>query len=164
MSALADSGRRRSPVFGVAAGLNRIGQGLAGLQRLAGPPTISHHRKTRKQRDREVSDRSRRGLDWTNFFMADVQMGFGSFLAFYLASLDWSKEDVGFALTAGALAGVIAQIPGGALADAVRWKRGLAAVGIVAISVSALILALRPTFALVFSAEILHGLDRKRVV
>jgi len=163
MSALADSGRRRSPVFGVAAGLNRIGQGLAGLQRLAGFParsrrTISHHRKTRKQRDREVSDRSRRGLDWTNFFMADVQMGFGSFLAFYLASLDWSKEDVGFALTAGALAGVLAQIPGGALADAVRWKRGLAAVGIVAIAVSALILALRPTFLLVFSAEILHGI------
>ncbi|HEY6994323.1 MAG TPA: MFS transporter [Xanthobacteraceae bacterium] len=89
--------------------------------------------------------------------MADVQMGFGSFLAFYLASLSWSKEDVGLALTAGALAGVVAQIPGGALADAVRWKRGLAAIGIVAIAVSALILALRPSFPLVFLAEILHG-------
>jgi MFS family permease len=163
MSALADGGRRRSPVSAVAGGLGRIGQGLAGLQRLAGLSarsrrTISHHRQTRKQRDREVSDRSRRGLDWTNFFLADVQMGFGSFLAFYLASLGWSKEDVGFALTAGGLAGVLAQIPGGALADAVRWKRGLAAVGIVAIAVSALILALRPTFPLVFTAEILHGI------
>jgi MFS family permease len=163
MSALADSGRGGSPVCEGSRVLGRIGQGLADLQGLVGFPArcrrqISQHRRTRKQRDREVSDHSRRGLDWTNFFMADVQMGFGSFLAFYLASLSWSKEDVGFALTAGALAGVIAQIPGGALADAVRWKRGLAAVGIVAISVSALMLALRPTFPLVFAAEILHGL------
>ena len=33
----------------------------------------------RKLREREISNQSRRGLDWTNFFMADVQMGFGSF-------------------------------------------------------------------------------------
>jgi isocitrate lyase len=58
---------------------------------------ISQHWHNRKQWNREVSDQSRRGLDWTNFFMADVQMGFGSFLAFYLASLAWSKEDVGLA-------------------------------------------------------------------
>jgi MFS family permease len=58
----------------------------------------------------------------------------------------------------GTLAGVISQIPGGALADAVRWKRGLAAIGIGMICASALILALIPSFALVFFAEILHGL------
>ena len=33
--------------------------------------------------------------------MADVQMSFGSFLAFYLAGLGWSKQDVGLALTVG---------------------------------------------------------------
>jgi hypothetical protein len=52
---------------------------------------ISTHRRQRQLRDREVSDQSRRGLDWTNFFMADVQVGFGSFLAFYLADQGWSK-------------------------------------------------------------------------
>ena len=72
---------------------------------------ISEHRQRRRSRDREVSDRSRRGLDWTNFFMADVQMSFGSFLAFYLAGLGWSKQDVGLALTVGAAAGVIVPIP-----------------------------------------------------
>ena len=118
----------------------------------------SEHRHKRKLRDREVSDRSRRGLDWTNFFLADVQMSFGSFLAFYLADLGWSKQNVGLALTVGGLAGVAAQIPGGALADAVRWKRGLAASGFVLIGASALILALRPGFSLVFVAEILHGM------
>lgn len=84
-------------------------------------------------------------------------MGFGSFLAFYLADLGWSKQEVGLALTVGGLAGLLTQIPGGALADAVRWKRGLAAVGIIAIAVSALILALRPSFYMVFAAEVLHG-------
>ncbi len=85
-------------------------------------------------------------------------MSFGSFLAFYLADLGWSKQNVGLALTVGGLAGVAAQIPGGALADAVRWKRGLAASGFVLIAASALILALRPGFSLVFVAEILHGM------
>ena len=56
---------------------------------------ISTHRRQRKLRDREVSDQSRRGLDWTNFFMADVQVGFGSFLTFYLADQGWSKQNVG---------------------------------------------------------------------
>src|SRR5438876_9215898 len=101
--------------------------------------TISEHRQRRKLRDREVSDRSRRGLDWTNFFLADVQLSFGSFLAFYLADLGWSKQNVGLALTVGGLAAVAAQIPGGALADAVRWKRALAASGFVLIAAAALI-------------------------
>jgi MFS family permease len=52
----------------------------------------------------------------------------------------------------------ISQIPGGALVDALRWKRGLAAIGLGFLCVSALILALMPSFPLVFVAEILHGL------
>jgi MFS family permease len=136
---------------------SRIVERLLGLHTRS-RRVISEHRHRRKLRDREVSDRSRRGLDWTNFFLADVQMSFGSFLAFYLADLGWSKQNVGLALTVGGLAGVATQIPGGALADALRWKRGLAACGFVLIAASALILALRPGFSLVFAAEILHGM------
>src|SRR5262245_2661334 len=110
----------------------RAGRRSRFLERVLGFHTrsrraISEHRHRRKLREREVSDRTRRGLDWTNFFLADVQMSFGSFLAFYLADLGWSKQNVGLALTVGGLAAVAAQLPGGALADAVRWKRGLAA-------------------------------------
>src|SRR5262249_25652275 len=47
---------------------------------------------------------------------------------------------------------------GGAIVDWVPWKRGLAAVGIVTIATSALILAFAPTIALVFIAQILHGI------
>ncbi len=109
--------------------------------------------------DREVSDASRRGLDWTNFFLAEIQISFGAFLAFYLATMHWSKEDVGFVLAVSGFVGVIAQIPGGALVDAVRWKRALAAAGVLFLSAAALILALAPTFPLVFAAAILHGLS-----
>jgi isocitrate lyase len=43
-----------------------------------------------------ASRRSRYRLDWTNFFIADLQTGFGTFVAFYLASLGWSQANVGF--------------------------------------------------------------------
>lgn len=104
-----------------------------------------------------ASWQSRYGLDWTNFFIADVQTGFGTFVAFYLAHLGWAKSEVGIALTTGTLAAVIMQVPGGALADALTWKRALVATGIVAIGVAALILALAPTFAAVLVAELLQG-------
>jgi len=104
-----------------------------------------------------ISKQSRRGLDWLNFFLADIQTGFGAFVAFYLADLGWQKGQVGLALSVGTIAGLIAHIPGGALVDAVSWKRALAALGITMIAVSALIFALVPSVALVFIAEILHG-------
>jgi len=121
-------------------------------------PLLGRYHEARKSLRGSISKQSRQGLDWMNFFLADVQTAFGAFVAFYLADLGWSKDHVGLALTVGTLAGVISQIPGGALADAVRWKRGLAAIGIGMISTSALILALMPSFVLVFVAEILHGL------
>ncbi len=93
-----------------------------------------------------------------NFFLADVQTGFGAFVAFYLAELGWPKSQVGLALALGTITGVIAHIPGGALVDALPWKRALAAVGIGMICASALILALVPSVPLVFFAEFLHGL------
>ena len=62
-----------------------------------------------------ASPQSRYGLDWMNFFLADVQTGFGTFVAFYLAHLGWSERTVGIALTVGGLAGVVSQIPGGCL-------------------------------------------------
>src|SRR5262245_9970190 len=125
---------------------------------LALPRVLGRYLETRKSLRGSISRQSRQGLDWMNFFLADVQTAFGAFVAFYLAGLGWPKDQVGLALTVGTLAGVISQIPGGALVDALRWKRGLAAIGIGMLCASALILALVPNFALVFLAEILHGL------
>ena len=118
---------------------------------------FAHFLDARKVLRGSISKESRLGLDWLNFFLADIQTGFGAFVAFYLADLGWTKGQVGLALSAGTVAGLIAHLPGGALVDWVPWKRGFAAIGIVMIAASALILALAPTFSLVFIAEILHG-------
>jgi MFS family permease len=120
---------------------------------------VSHYRRARRSFRTPASDRSRRGLDWANFFIADVQTGFGTFVAFYLAGLGWPQGTVGLALGASALAAVVGQIPGGALTDALPSKRGLVAAGVTMICASALTLALAPTFTLVFAAEILQGLS-----
>jgi MFS family permease len=119
---------------------------------------VARYRHARKALHTPASPQSRYGLDWMNFFLADVQTGFGTFVAFYLAHLGWSERSVGLALTLGGLAGVVSQIPGGALADAVPWKRGLIAVGIVMIGVAALILALAPSYVMVMFASLLQGM------
>lgn len=103
--------------------------------------SIGQYRQSHQSLKSASSTGSRHGLDWTNFFLADVQTGFGTYVAFYLAQQNWSRSDVGLALTVGGLAGVLSQIPGGALCDALNWKCGLIASGIVAIGVAALILA-----------------------
>jgi predicted MFS family arabinose efflux permease len=120
--------------------------------------TAARYRDARRSLHTPASRRSRLGLDWTNFFIADVQTGFGTFVAFYLAHLGWSQRDVGIALTIGGLAGVLSQIPGGALADATTWKRGLVAAGIVMIGAAAMILALTPSPILVWASMLLHGI------
>jgi MFS family permease len=123
------------------------------------PAGVVRYLDARKILRGSISARSRRGLDWLNFFLADIQTGFGAFVAFYLAELGWPKSQVGLALAAGTIAGLVAHIPGGALVDWAPWKRGLAAIGIAMIAGSGIILALAPTFAWVFAAEILHGLS-----
>jgi predicted MFS family arabinose efflux permease len=119
---------------------------------------VTRYRVAKRAQRLPASRQSRNGLDWTNFFIADVQAGFGTFVAFYLADLGWSQSSVGLALSIDGLAGVLGLVPGGALADAVRFKRGLVAAGIIMICGAALILALIPTRPLVFAAEVLHGL------
>ena len=118
----------------------------------------SRYSEARKWMISPVSRQSWYALDCLNFLVASVQIGLGTFVAFYLASLGWSKESVGLALASGQIAGVLGQIPGGAITDAVTWKRGFAALGILMSMGAALIFAAAPQFALVFVAEILDGL------
>jgi MFS family permease len=137
----------------------RIRKKVLGKKLLASlAPLFGRYNEARKSLRGSISRQSRQGLDWMNFFLADVQTAFGAFVAFYLADLGWPKGQVGLALGAGTLAGVISQIPGGALVDGLRWKRGLTAIGVGCLCLSALIFALMPSVALVFVAEILHGL------
>jgi MFS family permease len=103
------------------------------------------------------SARTLRGLDWLNFFLADVQTGVGPFLAIYLAGYKWNEQSVGIALTVGGIAGILTQTPAGALVDRLRSKRALIAGGVIALAVGALLIALLPNFWSVMSAQVLIG-------
>ena len=100
----------------------------------------------------------RSALDWLNFFIADVQTGFGPFVAVYLTQQKWTQAEIGVALTIGTITSLVAQVPAGALVDAVRAKRTAAAAGVLAVTFSALLLALAPGKFPVALAEILHGI------
>ena len=101
--------------------------------------------------------RAVRGLDLMTFFVADVQTGFGPFIAVYLTERRWTQIDIGFALSLGTITAMISQVPAGLLVDWLRSKRLAVGFGISAVSFSALLFALSPSLLSVYAAEILHG-------
>jgi MFS family permease len=101
--------------------------------------------------------RGSRALDFLNFFIADVQTGFGPFVAVYLTAQKWTQIDIGFVLSLGTAAALVSQVPAGILVDAITSKRAAAGAGIVAITGSALLLATAPVMLPVAIAELLHG-------
>ncbi|KAB1073408.1 MFS transporter [Methylobacterium planeticum] len=104
-----------------------------------------------------ISRASRRGLDAFAFFVANLQTGFGPFLAVYFTQAKWTQSDIGFALTVGSLVSLLGQVPGGAFVDAVRSKRFAAGVAVAAISASAFALAVWPNFLIVLLAMAAHS-------
>jgi predicted MFS family arabinose efflux permease len=100
---------------------------------------------------------SLRGLDWFIFFVADVQTGFGPFIAVYLTSQKWTQVDIGLLLSVGGLVSLLGQMPGGAAVDAVRSERLVAGLALAAISGSALAYASWPVFPIVLAAAVFHA-------
>jgi MFS family permease len=106
---------------------------------------------------RGPSPESRRGLDWFVFFLADVQTGFGPFISVYLTTQAWTQTDIGLALTIGGLVALVGQMPGGAIVDAARSEKFVAAVSIAVIAASALAIAIAPIFPVVLLSQVLHS-------
>jgi MFS family permease len=104
-----------------------------------------------------TSQKSKRALDWLNFFLAGALTGFGPFVALYLTSQDWTQVEIGSVLTIGGLTGLLVQVPGGELLDVIRSKRLLVGLGVGVIACAALSVALRPSFTPVLVAEVLLG-------
>src|SRR3954470_12329658 len=103
------------------------------------------------------SRQSSRGLDWFIFFLADVQTGFGPFIAVYLTTQKWTQAQIGLVLSIGGVVGLIGQIPGGAVVDAARSERLVAGLAVAAIGLSALAYASWPIFPVVVTAATLHA-------
>jgi MFS family permease len=96
-------------------------------------------------------------LDWLNFFLAAVLVGFGPFVPVHLAENGWAPASIGLALTVSGLAGLLTQVPAGELIDMVKSKRALVAAGIVAVSLALLIFGVRPAFPSVAAAAVMQG-------
>jgi predicted MFS family arabinose efflux permease len=103
------------------------------------------------------SRQSLRGLDWFIFFLADVQTGFGPFIAVYLTTQKWTQVEIGLVLSIGGLIGLIGQMPGGAIVDAARSERLVAGLAVATIGISALGYAAWPIFPVVVIAATLHA-------
>ena len=97
-------------------------------------------------------------LDLLNFFVADVQTGFGPFIAVYLTTQTWSPQQIGVALSAGSFIAILAQVPSGAFIDAIHRKRWAGVIALASVGLSAMTLALFPMRWPVLGAEALHGL------
>ena len=103
------------------------------------------------------SRQSLRGLDWFIFFLADVQTGFGPFIAVYLTTQKWTQGEIGLMLSIGGVVGLIGQMPGGAIVDAARSERLVAGLAIATIGCVALSYAAWPIFPVVVTAATLHA-------
>lgn len=103
------------------------------------------------------SRRSLRGLDWFIFFLADIQTGFGPFVAVYLTTQKWTQVEIGFVLSVGGLVALIGQMPGGAVVDAARSERRVAGFAVTVIGMCALAYFASPIFPVVMAAALLHA-------
>jgi MFS family permease len=91
------------------------------------------------------------------FFLADVQTGFGPFVAVYLTTQKWTQVEIGLILSVSGFIALLGQIPGGALVDWARSERLVASVAVAMIGVSALAYAAWPIFPIVLSAAVLQA-------
>src|SRR3954469_4694486 len=140
---------RRSPSF------NRIDDGRHGRSAGQGnvvplPPAPGGKQKPSRE--------SQHGLDWFIFFLADVQTGFGPFIAVYLTTQKWTQVETGIVLSIGGIVGLLGQMPGGAIVDAARSERVVAGFAVAAIGLSALAYALWPIFPVIAAAATFHAL------
>ncbi len=97
-------------------------------------------------------------LEWTNFFLADIQAGLGPFVAAYLASIGWQAGSVGRALTFGGVITVLLQTPAGWVVDHVAWKRSILVAGSIVLALGSVLLAFSGGAWVVYTAQGLIGL------
>ena len=107
--------------------------------------------------DAKLPVESPRALDWLNFFLAALLVGFGPFVASSLSDRGWSPANIGLVLTVSGLAGLLTQVPAGELIDMAKSKRTLVGTGTAAVILALLIFGLRPDLPSVFAAAVIQG-------
>jgi MFS family permease len=102
--------------------------------------------------------RAGRALDALNLFLSDVRYGLGAYLAVYLLERHaWDEASIGVALSAAAMAGLLAQTPIGVLVDGLRAKRALVAGAAAVVTATCLLIPLAPGFWPVAAMQAVSG-------
>ncbi len=103
--------------------------------------------------------RSLQALCLVNFFMADVRDGLGPFLGIFLTEHHWKADDIGWIMTVGGLAGLVATMPCGLAADASRNKRAVLVACCVLITAATLLLWFFPNRYVVGFSQVITGVS-----
>src|SRR5262249_44515168 len=104
------------------------------------------------------SKKSMRGIDWFCVCVADVQTGFGPFVAVYLTTQKWTQIDIGLVFSIAGLVALASQVPGGMLVDAARSERLVAGLAVSVIALAALTYAAFPVFPAILAAATFHAM------
>ncbi|MDO7902129.1 MFS transporter [Pseudomonas sp. K1(2024)] len=100
-----------------------------------------------------------RGLDWLNFFLADVRDGLGPYLAIYLLAVhQWQPASIGLVMSLAGIAALVAQTPAGALIDRTPAKRAVVVIAALLVTGSCLLLPLMASFSLVALTQTISAL------
>ena len=108
-------------------------------------------------RDAALPVDSLKALDWLNFFLAALLMGFGPFVAVHLAENGWAPASIGVILTISGLASLTTQVPAGELIDVIASKRALFGAAVAAASLALTIFGLRSDFPSVAGVALIQG-------
>ena len=102
----------------------------------------------------QAERRACRALDAVNFSLADVRDGLGPYLAIYLLTIQkWDEASIGVVMSIATAAGLMAQMPAGALVDGTRAKRALVVTAALFVTAASLLLPWLPQFLPVAIAQ-----------
>lgn len=102
--------------------------------------------------------RSLQALCLMSFFLADVRDGLGPFLGIYLTQQHWRPDDIGFVMTAGGIAALLATVPAGIMIDATRKKRLLLLACCALVTLATLMLWYSTRYSIAMISQIVSGL------
>jgi MFS family permease len=113
--------------------------------------------RSRISRDAGLAVENLKALDWLNFFLAALLMGFGPFAAVHLAEIGWAPASIGAVLTISGLTGLVTQVPAGELIDVIGSKRALVGTAAAATALALTIFGLRSDFTSITGVAIIQG-------
>lgn len=102
--------------------------------------------------------RSLQALCLMSFFLADVRDGLGPFLGIFLTERHWRPDDIGFVMTAGGIAALLATVPAGIMIDATRKKRLLLLACCALVTLATLLLWYSTQYSVAVVSQIVSGL------